>query len=254
MQDPAKIIVCLPAYNEAANLPKLLERFERVFSELDFPHRYIVCDDGSTDNTPELLREWQQRVTMEILTHSPNQGLGATIRDVLKAGTEAASPGDAILTMDADNTHPPEILPEIIALYSTEADIVIASRYQPGAYVRGLSAFRRFASGGAGILFRLILPMKGVKDYTCGYRLYRAPLLKKTFELYGDELVTESGFSCMADLLLKMRPFRPVCKEAALPLHYDVKEGESKMRVGRTILNTLRLIARRRLGIGIRRP
>jgi dolichol-phosphate mannosyltransferase len=93
-----------------------------------------------------------------------------------------------------------------------------------------------------------MFPIRGVRDYTCGYRAYRASALRQAVDHYGDRLVTEQGFSCMADVLLKMRRLPLVMGEVPLELHYEERGDGSKMRVLRTIRQTLLLIFRRRLG------
>jgi dolichol-phosphate mannosyltransferase len=94
------------------------------------------------------------------------------------------------------------------------------------------------------------LPIPGVRDYTCGFRAYRASVLGASIEHYGDRFVTEKGFSCMVDVLLKLRRLRIngariVMGEAPMVLRYDLKGGVSKMRVLRTIRQTLSLVVRR---------
>jgi dolichol-phosphate mannosyltransferase len=247
-----KVVVCLPAYNEAANLPLLLKRFEAVLQGM--VHEYVICDDGSVDCTPGILREWQKKVALIIITHSPNQGLGATLRDLLVKGVAIAGDAGMIVTMDSDNTHPPELLPQMFAKITSGCDLVIASRYEAGAEVAGLSVFRRMTSDVASMLFRMLVPMRGVRDYTCGYRVYRNSLLTKAFALYGDAFFTEKGFTCIADILLKMRSFPVVVREVGLSLRYEMKKGESKMHVGSTVCATLRLMVQRRIGIGMRKP
>ena len=125
-------------------------------------------------------------------------------------------------------------------------DIVIASRYQPGARVAGLSGFRRRLSWGAGWLFRMSFPIPGVRDYTCGYRAYRAKLLQQGFEHFGERFIDQPGFSCMVDVLLKLSAFDPVMVEVPLILRYDRKCTPSKMRIGKTLTETLALLVRRR--------
>ena len=65
---------------------------------------------------------------------------------------------------------------------------------------------------------------------------------------YGDDFVSEKGFSCMADVLLKMRKFKYVFGEVPMLLRYDQKLGVSKMAVGSTVALTLKLLLKRRLG------
>ncbi|MFZ2197985.1 MAG: glycosyltransferase, partial [Thermodesulfovibrionales bacterium] len=154
-----------------------------------------------------------------------------------------------IVTMDADNSHPPDLLFSMTRLIQEGSEVVIASRYQPGAKIWGLSRYRRFLSYGAALLFRAIFPMQGVRDYTCGYRAYRAGLLRKAFQEYGNKFISEPGFSCMVDILIKLRRFKPLIEEVPLVLRYDRKKSISKMNVRKTIWQTLALLIKRRLGL-----
>ena len=123
---------------------------------------------------------------------------------------------------------------------------VIASRYQAGSRVLGVPFHRNLLSLAARGLFTVAFPIRGVRDYTCGFRAYRQELLQHALDYYGDSFVSEKGFSCMVDVLLKLRRFRPVMGEAPMILRYDLKGGVSKMNVAKTVWQTLKLIARRR--------
>jgi dolichol-phosphate mannosyltransferase len=85
-----------------------------------------------------------------------------------------------------------------------------------------------------------------VRDYTSGFRAYRAGILAKAFERYGDELVTERSFASMAEILLKLARAGARMSEVPMVLRYDRKGGASKMNVPRTVLKTLALMARLR--------
>jgi dolichol-phosphate mannosyltransferase len=137
----------------------------------------------------------------------------------------------------------------MLALVNNGRDVVIASRFQSGAKVIGVPAARLLYSLGAKWLFQALFPIRGVRDYTCGYRAYRGYAIRQGFEVYGDQLISEKGFSCMADLLLKLRGLPLVMGEVPLELRYDRRGDGSKMRVLRTIRQTLFLMFRRRFGI-----
>lgn len=239
------IILAMPAYNEAPNLARLLPRVREIRDRLTVPIRVIVVDDGSTDDTAAVARRAADGLDVEVVPHGQNQGLAATIKTALSSAlTRATSDDDIIVTMDADDTHTPALIPGMAALVDEGYDLVVASRFTPGARVSGLSLPRKIYSLVAAWAFRLITPMRGVRDYTCGYRAYRAGFLRRVWAVYGDAITTETGFSCMADILLKCREFRPVAAEVPLDLRYDRKEGASKMRVWATISATLRMLAR----------
>ena len=242
-----QIVLALPAYNEERALPRVLQSFQRVVGGAGHSIRAVVVDDGSADGTSRVIEDWTRRLPLATLKHEVNRGLGETIRDALELAARTAAPEDIIVTMDADDTHPVELILEMIPRIGEGYDVVIASRYRAGAGVVGLSGFRRLMSFGARVLYRVFFPIRGVRDYTSGFRAYRAGILAKAFERYRDELVTERGFASMAEILLKLARAGARMSEVPMVLRYDRKGGASKMNVPRTVLKTLALMARLRL-------
>lgn len=162
----------------------------------------------------------------------------------------ACAPDDWIVTMDADDTHPPDLIPLMLAAAAkSDAAVVIASRFQPGAEWYGLAWDRLLFSYTVSWLFRIVWPLPGVRDYTCGYRAYRASVISAAYARWGDQLVNEPSFACMPDVLWKVSRLRPRFAEIPLSLHYDRKPGASKMQVVRTIRRTLALLIKRRVGL-----
>ena len=242
--------VALPAYNEEASLPPLLESLHATLAAAGLPHEIVVVDDGSSDGTAEVAREASLSLPVRLVSHPQNRGLAAALRTGLEDAVAQASPGDVVVTMDSDNTHPSGLIPRMLQMIAEGHDVVIASRFQSGARVVGVPPLRVALSVASRWLFQLALPIPGVRDYTCGFRVYRVEPLAAAIEHYGDRFVSEKGFSCMVDVLLKMRRLRIdgspiVMGEAPMILRYDRKGGESKMRVWRTVRQTLSLIARR---------
>jgi dolichol-phosphate mannosyltransferase len=241
--------IVLPAYNEEQSLPPLLEAIQSALEAADVSHHVIVVDDGSRDGTASVVREASLRMPVELVPHSVNQGLAAAIRTGIAAALQRCGAHDVIVTMDCDNTHPPRLITGMLAKIAAGQDVVIASRFQPGAEVIGVPASRQLYSIAAKWLFQIMFPIRGVRDYTCGYRAYRVAALRLAADRYGDDLISETGFSCMADLLLKLRRLPLTMGEVPLELRYDRRGEGSKMRVLRTIRQTLMLMLRRRLGL-----
>lgn len=241
-----RVFVVLPAYNEAARIGRLLDNADEALTEAGLAFQIIVVDDGSSDGTAEIVRERMDAMPVLLKVHPQNQGLGATIRDGLLAAVELASPGDVIITMDADDTHTPGLILRMVRLIREGFDVVIASRYQPGSRTIGVPAGRRLLSYGASWLFRVTYPISGVRDYTCGYRAYRAEVIQQAIEHYGEAFLNQDGFQCMVDILLKLRPMHLVFGEVPFILRYDQKESATKMKIWRTIRQTLTVLVKRK--------
>jgi dolichol-phosphate mannosyltransferase len=242
------VFVVLPAYNEEAGIARLIMSIDRAMTEEARPYQLLVVDDGSTDGTSEILAEAIRHFPVKVLTHHVNQGLGNTIRDGLLEAAAEAGENDIIVTMDADETHTPGLILAMVRQIREGCDVVIASRYQRGSRVIGLSLGRVLLSYGASLALRVLFPTRGVWDFTCGFRAYRAEMLHAAVTRYGETFVNQEGFQCMVDILLKLRKLPLIFGEVPLILRYDQKASRSKMNIGRTLLSTLRLIAVRRIG------
>ncbi len=228
-----ELAVVLPAYNEAKNLPTLLDRIGRALGDSGRPYRIIVVDDGSTDDTAATADWAGNSLPVEVLRHDKNRGLGAALRTGL---IEAIRHSDFVITMDADDSHDPAIISHMIERAEVGYDVVIASRFEYGGAEIGVAGHRKFMSHGASALLKRVAPLKGVQDYSSGFRVYRTDLLKRLVVHYGeDALVTESGFACMVELLLKTSLHGGRVSEVPLILRYDRKKSPSKMRILRTV-------------------
>lgn len=243
------VIIALPAYNEEHTLPPLLESIRETMAENDIEYRVILVNDGSTDGTADVVERMRARIPVERVDHPTNRGLGETIRTGLLHALPGAVDRDIIVTMDSDNTHTPGLIARMVRGIREGNDVVIASRFQPGARIKGVPVYRRVLSRGASLLFRVLFPTPNVRDFTSGFRAYRVGVLKQAFATYGDAFVAEGGFSCMVDILLKLRRLDAIMSEVPMILRYDLKFGVSKMLVVRTVADTLRLLVTRRLGM-----
>jgi dolichol-phosphate mannosyltransferase len=241
---PRTLFIVLPAYDEAAGLPNLLSRLRDVMPAGAADYRVIVVDDGSRDATPQVAARFAASMPLTLIRHPINRGLGAALSDGFDSALARAADTDIIVTMDADDTHPPAAIAPMVAMIDRGCDVVIASRYRAGARVVGVPARRRLLSRGASWLLRLTLPTRGVRDFTCGFRAYRAAALRRALGPPGSALSAGDGFQCTVDILVRLRPLGLAFGEVPLQLRYDRKRGPSKIAVGRTTWNTLRLLAR----------
>lgn len=223
------IIVLLPAYNEEDSLPALLPKLQATLGATEY--RVIVGDDGSRDRTAQLLSEAARTMPLEVITHKINRGLGETSRDLFERAAEICNSEDVIVRMDCDDTHEPEFIPTMVSKLREGYDVVIASRFQPGGGQLGVTGYRAFVSRCANLFMKIFFPIPGVKEYSCGFRAYRAGLVKKAVNFYGNDLIQLKGlgFTCTLEKLVKFKLLNAKFAEVPFVLRYDQKQSGSKM-------------------------
>lgn len=236
------ITILLPAYNEEASLPSLLDRFEAEGGGFGDEWSVLVVDDGSGDRTVAAAMEHLlgREGRVRVVSHERNLGLARAMETGIAAFLEKAAPGDLLVTMDADDTHGPEYIPSMLAKIRDGADVVIASRFFKGGREVGVSFFRRFLSRGALFFMRIAAPVQGVSDYSCGYRAYRMEILKAASETF-ERMIVSEGFSVMTELLVRLNALGADIREVPFTLRYDRKAGPSKIRFARAIRGYLGL-------------
>jgi GT2 family glycosyltransferase len=226
------ITLVVPCYNEELVLPYLartLDDLERRFAgkrEL----RYVFVDDGSTDRTRETLADlFGSRRSCRIVHHVENRGVARAIL----TGLETADT-EVVASIDCDCTYDPRQLENLLPCLDG-ADLVTASPYHPEGEVRNVPGWRLFLSRGLSRIYRRVLHCK-LSTYTSCFRIYRRSALL-------DLPIVEEGFLGVAETLgrLDLRGGRVVECPAVLEVRML---GRSKMKILRTVLGHLRLLAR----------
>jgi len=238
------IYIFLPAYNEEVALPRVVEKFDRVLKKENRPYNIVVLDDGSSDKTAETAENLAKTYPLTLLRHPVNQGLGQTLIDGFEYLAKKSAADELIVTLDCDDTHDPKYLPSALKKAEAGYDVVVLSRYEPGGGEEGLPWPKKITSRGAGFFLKLFFPMKGVRDYSCGYRVYKASALKKAFQVFGNKFIElpHMGFVAMPEVLIKMRMLGCRITESPFILNYGLKPGKSKNRSLRTIAGYFALV------------
>jgi len=165
-----RVLVIIPTFDERENLPLILDRTRAAVPDADV----LVVDDASPDGTGELA---DQRAAadprIQVMHRAAKNGLGAAYVAAFRWGLDRGY--TVLVEMDADGSHPPERLPQLLAALAG-ADLVIGSRYVPGGAVVNWPRRREALSRGANLYSRLALGVQ-VHDVTAGFRAYRAPVL-----------------------------------------------------------------------------
>ena len=226
------VSIVLPAYNEAENLNRLINRIVQTMSKENYSYNILLVDDGSSDGTARLGQQLAKYLSVTLVKHPKNLGLGAAMQTGLREGIKS---GGIVVAMDADDSHDPALIPQMIKRIEQGDDLVVASRFQPNSEVRGVPLTRQWLSIACSTILRCLFPFKNIRDYSCGYRAYSPRILRNLESRFGTRFVTESSFACMLELLLKLRALGAKGSEVPMVLRYDRKQGVSKMRVFRTV-------------------
>lgn len=215
-----RLIVVIPTYNEAENLPKLVSAlFDLKINELQI----LIVDDNSPDGSGKIADELAQKYLgcMQVMHRTGKLGLGTAylsgFRQALQMGAEA------IAQMDADFSHPPEKLPILVEALAT-CDVALGSRYVPGGSVdvrwplwrKGLSAF--------GNLYARSILRIPIQDVTGGFRAWR----RETLEGMPLECVHSNGYAFQVEIAYLAHLLGYTATE--IPFYFaDRRWGQSKM-------------------------
>jgi dolichol-phosphate mannosyltransferase len=239
--------VIIPTFNEADNLDDLLDQILALPVQIGA----IVVDDNSPDGTGDLADRWAGRHPERIhVIHRPAKlGLGtAYIAGFKKAIYELSA--ERVLTMDADFSHNPVYIPDMLALSRTK-HVVIGSRYVAGGGTRNCTRKRIWLSRGANFVARALLGLQA-RDATAGFRLYRREVL---LSIPLDEIFS-SGYSFLMEMLFMCQ--RRGWQIGEVPIIFeDRRKGTTKIsrqEIYKAQYTVFRLFLRRLRGGEPRRP
>lgn len=225
------LYILLPIYNEEKTLDSLINNIDGCLKDNKLDYRIIACNDGSSDKSEEILEKLTNQINLEIITHKINRGLGETIRDLFERAAEVSNLDDIFVRLDSDNTHDPKFILDMINKIEEGYDVVTASRFQTGGGQLGVPRYRAFISWCAQLFSRVVFRMWRQREFSCGYRAYRASIIKKAIEIYGNEFIQLKGlgFTCTLEKLVKLNMLNARFAEIGFMLRYDKKESPSKM-------------------------
>lgn len=221
-----KLAIVVPAYEEE----EVIEDFVRVIMAARYDRdpyfasvELVIVDDGSKDKTAEILARLKNDfLNLTVLTHEANKGLGMALNTGIAYARNVA---DVVVTMDADLTHPPSIVPELVFALK-DADVSVASRYVAGGGMQDVPWWRVAISKAANFVFRTFYGIKA-KDVTAGFKAYKSEAVK-------DITLERPGFVVQLEIMVKLA--KKGCKFAEIPLVLvNRKQGSSKFRFFRMV-------------------
>jgi dolichol-phosphate mannosyltransferase len=239
----SSIVFVIPAYDEADNILRLFADLESRPELFPPASRVIIVDDGSSDGTPDVVERYEGWLPVELVKLATNQGPGAAFRAGFAAALAGAGDDTLVVTLEADTTSDLGALPAMLECAAGGDDLVLASVHGGGRMVN-VSLMRRVLSKGAGVIVRAALGLDA-RTVSSFFRVYRAAILRAAFARYGDDLISESGFACKAELLAKIAALGAKVSEVPVDLDASRRVGKSKMRIGPTLRAYWRLVRQR---------
>ncbi len=223
-------VLVLPTYNEVENL----ESFVRaVQHSCPFIH-ILIIDDDSPDGTGEVADQLSIAIdTVEVIHRIGQRGLGSAYR----AGFAALNSKnfEAVVTMDADFSHNPAVIPNLLSKLQSGADVVIGSRYVNGGDIHGWPLHRKLLSRWGNSYTRWVLRLK-VQDCTSGFRAYSSSALASI----NPSLEHGEGYVSLTALLRRAQQHHLTMVE--IPITYTNRiQGTSKMS-WRIVLESMFLV------------
>jgi dolichol-phosphate mannosyltransferase len=222
--EAAKVGIAIPTYNEKANLQLVVGRLLSVFKVNGINGRIVIVDDNSSDGTGQLADVLASKYSNILVIHRPGKlGLGSAYKTAFKHFLEDPEI-TIIMEMDADLSHKPEYIPDLLAKIEEGYDVAIGSRYTNGGGIdKEWTAMRRLISKSANLLTVMFVGLN-VKDATGGFRAYESYALR-TIDL---SKVRTNGYAFQIDMLSACRNVG--CQIAETPIvFYERKHGKSKL-------------------------
>lgn len=215
------VVVIVPTYNEAANLPLLYRRLRDVDPNVGV----LVVDDGSPDGTGEVADAIaNQDSFVHVLHRGPKAGLGRAYLAGMALAVEAGA--RVVVEMDSDGSHQPEEMDRLLSAIDGGADLVIGSRYAPGGSCSGWARHRYLLSRLGNLYARALLQLP-VSDLTSGYRAFT----RHALEVLPLTTVESQGYCFQIEMALLAH--EAGLRVAEVPINFVERAvGESKLSGG----------------------
>ncbi|MEX1008221.1 MAG: polyprenol monophosphomannose synthase [Acidimicrobiia bacterium] len=225
-----RVLVLLPTYNEIENIEDVLRRTRVALPDADV----LVIDDGSPDGTADRAEKLDVDLGgIDVLRRGSKSGLGSAYRAGFRVGL--ARGYDVMIEMDADLSHDPAVLPDLVAAVERGADLAIGSRYVRGGSIPDWKWARRAISRGGCLYARTMLGLS-VHDATAGFRVYH----RRALQAIPLDDVRADGYGFQVEMTYLTE--RSGGKVVEIPITFrDRTLGRSKMSM-RIVLEALVLV------------
>lgn len=225
-----RLSIVIPAYNESARIEDALERVMSCVAERGWDAEVVVVDDGSKDNTAEIVHRWMEHHPRLHLVHNPgNKGKGYSVRNGL---LQAA--GDIVMFTDADLSAPMEEAERLIAAIEDGADVAIGSRWMDRTrQTIHQPLYRQFFGRCFNWITRTVMGLP-FKDTQCGFKAFKRSTAQVIFRL---QTIERWGFD--PEILFIARKLKYVIREVPVTWGHDERSRMSYLKDGMKMLEDM---------------
>lgn len=233
-----RILFCV--FNEEENLKSFLPELDHSLCVLGGDFEMVVCIDGSDDGSLEVISGFDSDL-IRILPIKNERGLGLAYKRLFLDSVESLGGDDLIISLDADNTHNPRQIIEMVEHFKKNSlDLLIASRFCHSAIMEKFPLHRKFISKSTSLLLQSLFGVRKINgdkllDYTSGYRVYKARIIKDLFAKLGDDFIFEPEFTYTCEFAIKLAKIGGRIDELPISYDYGKKVGKSKLRIMRNL-------------------
>lgn len=224
----SKAVVIIPTYNEAGNLAITIKKLADIFQQIhDWQMQVLVVDDNSPDGTAQVVKKLQKQYPfLKLLLKQKKEGLGSAY---LKGMDQAFNQlkADVVFEFDADLSHDPQKIPQMLQQINEGSDLVLGSRYIKGGSIpENWGLHRKFLSIFGNLFIRTIMWDFSIKDWTTGFRAIK----KEVYQAVANELESDRffGYTFQIGFLHKARQKKFKINEVAFAFK-DREIGKSKI-------------------------
>lgn len=217
--------IVAPAYNEELIIEEVIKEWEDFLKKEKLDAEIVICNDGSTDRTREILAKLQKKYSnLIVCENKPNRGYGYALYNAIKHAK-----GELIMTLDSDGQFDVKGFKQLHKkLLNSDYDLVTGYRYQ-----KRDTFVRIVADRGFNLIMRLTFGLK-FKDTNCAQKLYRSKIIKKI-------IVEARGYPSPTEVMVKASEMEAKIGEVGV-YHYSRKKGVTKLNLYKTSIDVFKFL------------